>query len=97
MSDHVVPRRIYFAIFLALIVLTGVTVAVAYNDLGPMNAVVAITIACIKAALVVLHFMHVRYTGRLIWVFIGVALVWFAILIALTMADYASRGWSASG
>ena len=93
MSEHVVPRRVYYAIFSTLIVLTGVTVAVSFVDLGPLNTLVAMTIACVKATLVVLYFMHARYGSRLIWVMLGAGVLWLVILIALTMGDYASRGW----
>jgi cytochrome c oxidase subunit 4 len=93
MSEQVVPRKIYFTIFAALIVLTGVTVGASMVDLGPLNAVVAMTIACVKATLVVLYFMHARYGSRLIWVMLGAGILWLIILIALTMGDYATRGW----
>ena len=93
MSEHVVARKIYFTIFATLIVLTGVTVAASMVDLGPLNAVVAMTIACAKATLVVLYFMHARYGSRLIWVMLGAGILWLVILIALTMGDYATRGW----
>ena len=95
MKDHLVPRRIYYTIFATLIALTGVTVAVSYIDLGPLNALVAMTIACAKATLVVMYFMHARYGSRLIWVALGAGVLWLAILIALTMGDYASRSWLA--
>ena len=61
-SDHVVPTRIYYGIFAILLILTGVTVAAAYVDLGRMNTVVALAIACFKALIVVLYFMHVKYS-----------------------------------
>jgi len=93
MSEHVIPRRVYYAIFSTLIVLTGVTVAVSFVDLGPLNTLVAMTIACVKATFVVLYFMHARYGSRLIWVMLGAGVLWLVILIALTMGDYASRGW----
>ena len=93
MKDHLVPRRVYYTIFATLIALTGVTVAVSYVDLGPLNALVAMTIACVKATLVVMYFMHARYGSRLIWVALGAGVLWLAILIALTMGDYASRSW----
>ena len=93
MSEHVVARKVYFTIFAALIVLTGVTVEASMVDLGPLNAVVAMTIACVKATLVVLYFMHARYGSRLIWVMLGAGILWLIILIALTMGDYATRGW----
>jgi cytochrome c oxidase subunit 4 len=93
MREHIVSRRIYFAIFAALVVLTVVTWSVAKLDLGKMNAVVALTIAVIKATLVVLYFMHVRYGSRLTWVFVGAGFFWLAIMVALTMGDYMTRGW----
>ena len=65
-QHHVVPTTIYYAIFAALIVLTGITVAVAYVDLGRWNTVAALVIACFKAMIVVLYFMHVKYSPRLI-------------------------------
>jgi cytochrome c oxidase subunit 4 len=93
MSGHIVSTRVYYAIFLVLMVLTAVTVAVAFFDLRFMNTVVALTIAVTKATLVVLFFMHVRWATRLTWVVIGSGFVWLAIMIALTMSDYLSRGW----
>ena len=93
MTDHLVPRRVYYTIFATLIALTAVTVAVSYVDLGPLNALVAMTIACVKATLVVMYFMHARYGSRLIWVALGAGVLWLAILIALTMGDYATRPW----
>ena len=93
MGEHIVSRKIYFAIFAALVVLTVVTWSVAKIDLGRMNAVVALTIAVIKATLVVLYFMHVRYSSRLTWVFVGAGFFWLAIMVALTLGDYTTRGW----
>jgi cytochrome c oxidase subunit 4 len=93
MSGHIVSPRLYYVIFLSLMVLTGVTVAVAFLDLRFMNTVVALTIAVTKATLVVLFFMHVRWATRLTWVVVCSGLVWLAIMVALTMSDYMSRGW----
>lgn len=94
MSEHIVQPRIYLTIFLALMLGTSLTVLAAFYDFpGPLNAVVALTIAAIKATLVVLYFMHVRYSGRLIWLVIGSALFWLAIMFAITFSDYSSRGW----
>ena len=95
MSEHIVPIRTYITIFLALMVLTAITVAVAFVDLGMMNNVVALTIAVIKAVLVILFFMHVRYSTPLTWVVIITGFFWLTVLIGLTMSDYASRGWMA--
>jgi cytochrome c oxidase subunit IV len=97
MSEHIVSVRIYFLIFLALLMGTGLTAWVAFYDFpGPLNAVVALTIACIKAGLVVLYFMHMRYSSRLIWVVFGSALFWLAIMFALTFSDYSTRDWLAT-
>ncbi len=94
MSEHIVQPRIYIAIFLALMLGTGLTVLAAFRDFpGPLNAVVALTIAVVKATLVILYFMHVRYSSRLIWLVIGSALFWLAIMFALTISDYWTRTW----
>jgi cytochrome c oxidase subunit 4 len=94
MSEHIVHPRVYVAIFLALMLGTGLTVLAAFRDFpGPLNAVVALTIAVVKATLVVLYFMHVRYSSRLIWLIISAALFWLAILFALTISDYWTRSW----
>lgn len=94
MSEHIVYPRVYVGIFLILLVGTALTVLAAFQDFpGPLNAVVALTIATIKATFVVLYFMHVRYSGRLIWLVISSALFWLAIMFAITFSDYSSRGW----
>ncbi len=77
--------------------LTGITVAVAYVDLGAMNAVVAIVIACFKAMIVVLYFMHVKYSSRLIKLTVIAGLYWMIILLGLTLGDYLTRGWGTFG
>ena len=94
MSEHIVPVKIYVTIFLALLVGTALTVMAAFVDFRwQLNTIVALTIATIKATLVVLFFMHVRYSTRLVWVIIAAALFWMAILFALTLADFYTRGW----
>jgi cytochrome c oxidase subunit IV len=93
MSQHVVPKRVYFAIFAALIVMTLITIQAAYLDLGPLNLTVALGIATFKATLVILYFMHVRYNPRLIWLVIGGSFAWLGVLVVITMSDYLSRGW----
>ena len=94
---HVVPLKIYYGIFGILLLLTGVTVAVAYIDLGRMNTVVALAIACFKAMIVVLFFMHVKYSTRLIKLTVIAGLYWLGILFALTMSDYLTRAWRTFG
>jgi cytochrome c oxidase subunit 4 len=97
MSSHVVPLRTYYGIFLILMVCTGITVAVAFVDLGPFNIVVAMTIAVLKATLVVLYFMHVRYSTRLTWAVVLGSVFWLGILIVMTAGDYLTRAWSTYG
>ena len=67
--------------------------ASAFYDLGPLNPIVAVSIACIKGSLVVLYFMHVRYSDKLTWVIVITGFGWLAVLIVLTLSDYFSRGW----
>jgi cytochrome c oxidase subunit 4 len=93
MSGHVAPKTLYYAVFAALLVGTAMTVAAAFVDMGAMNNVVMLTIACVKAALVVLFFMHVRWGTRLTWVVVVSGFFWLLILFGLTMTDYMSRGW----
>jgi cytochrome c oxidase subunit IV len=90
---HIHSVQFYVGIFVALLVLLFITVAAAYVDLGFMSVVIAITIAVIKAVLVVLYFMHVREGSRLTWVFSGAAFFWLLILLSLALSDYLSRGW----
>ena len=93
MSEHVTPKRTYFAIWAALLVLTYATVAVSRIDLGRLNAIAALTIAVFKALLVVLYFMHVRYSSRLTKLVVVGGFMWLALLIGLTMADEVTRAW----
>ena len=93
MSGHVAPKSIYYAVFAALIVGTALTVAVAFVDLGPMNNVLMLGIAMTKALLVILFFMHVRWSTRLTWVVVASGFFWLLILFGLTMMDYLTRGW----
>jgi cytochrome c oxidase subunit 4 len=96
-SDHLVPKRTYYLIFGILMVATLVTVLVAFVDLGPLNAFVALAVAIVKATLVVLFFMHVKYSTRLTWAVVTGSLFWLAILLVLTVSDYATRGWRTYG
>ncbi len=93
MTQHIVSPKIHLAVFAALVVLTLVTTGVAFIDLGILSPVVALSIAVGKTSLVVLYFMHVRYSPRLTWVFIGMGILWLTILIAFTLSDVLTRGW----
>jgi cytochrome c oxidase subunit 4 len=90
---HVTPLGVYLAIFATLMVMTGVTVAVAYVHLGQLNIVIALGIAGFKATLVVLYFMHVAHASRLTKLFAVTGIFFLAILLGLTMVDYGSRSW----
>ena len=92
-TGHVLPLRVYLAVFLALLVGTALTSWVATLDLGRFNDAVALSIAGTKAALVILYFMHVRYSSRLTQTIVIAALCFFLIFVVLTFADYTTRGW----
>ena len=94
MSGHVVPVKNYVAIFLALMALTAITVGVAFLDLGAMNTVVALVIAVTKMLLVVLFFMHVRYSSQLTKVVIIAGFFWLLLLLFFTLADIKTRNWT---
>ena len=93
-TSHILPKRTYFTIFAMLIVCTYLTWQVAYFDLGRLNTVAALGIAVFKAVIVVLFFMHVRYATRLTWIVVLAGVFWLAILLAVTMSDYLTRGWN---
>jgi cytochrome c oxidase subunit 4 len=97
MSEHIVPTRVYYVVFAVLMVGTYLTVQAAYFDLGAFNTVVAVGIAVIKAALVVLFFMHVKYSTRLTWAVVAGSLFWLGILFVLTFSDYLTRAWRTYG
>ena len=97
MSAHVVPTRVYYTIFAILMICTGLTVWIAFLDLGRFNAIAALGIAVLKATLVVLFFMHVKYSTRLTWAVVVGSVFWLGILLVLTMGDYLTRGWRTYG
>jgi cytochrome c oxidase subunit 4 len=81
---------VIYGVLLGLLLLT---VAVALVDLGPLQFATAMLIALVKGILIVLFFMHVRYSERLVWIFSGASFLWLLILIVFTMNDYLTRGW----
>jgi cytochrome c oxidase subunit 4 len=93
MSGHISPTSTYYGIFGALMVLTALTVGVAFINLGALNFPVAIGIAITKATLVVLFFMHVKYSSRLTKLVVATAFFFLFIMFGLTLTDYLSRGW----
>jgi cytochrome c oxidase subunit 4 len=94
MSDHVSPVSLYITIFAALMVLTGVTVASAFVNLGQFNFAVAMLIAGFKASLVVWFFMHVKYQSSLTKLTVATGLFFLAILLGMMLIDYTGRGLS---
>jgi len=94
MSGHVVPKKLYILVFTALIVLTGLTTGVAFINLGKWNTVAALVIAVCKASLVVLFFMHLRWSSNLLRIVVASSLLWLAILIGLTLSDVFTRDWT---
>ncbi|MEP6538134.1 MAG: cytochrome C oxidase subunit IV family protein [Bryobacteraceae bacterium] len=93
MNHHVVSVKVYATVFVVLLALTFTTVAVSKLELGEFNFIVAITIAVIKAMLVILFFMDVRRASSLTKLFVGAGLFWLAILLVFLLSDYFSRGW----
>lgn len=94
MSGHIVPVKVYVGVFLALIAFTLLTTGAASIDLGRWNTVVALAIAVTKMILVVLFFMHVKYSTGLTRIVILAGFFWLAILVALTLSDELTRGWT---
>ena len=92
-SQHV-SLATYLWVFAALMALLILTIAVAFFvHAGDLNLIIALVIATIKAALVVLYFMHVKYASRLTKIFVVSGILWLAILFTFTFADYLTRGW----
>jgi cytochrome c oxidase subunit IV len=91
--SEILPVRLYVAVWVALLVLLAVTVGVAYFNLGWFNPVVAVGIAVVKAAIIVLYFMHVRYSPRLILVFILGSFLWLGVMFTYSFGDYLTRAY----
>lgn len=89
----VVPPKVYLAVFASLLFFTALTLGVSYLELGVFNAVAALAIAVIKGTLVVLFFMHIRYSSRLTKLTICSGVFLFLVLITMTLTDYISRAW----
>jgi cytochrome c oxidase subunit 4 len=90
-SEHIVSPKIYVVIFFALMAFTLLTVFAAVHDFGQMNVVIALVIATIKASLVILFFMHGKYSARRTKLVIVAGFFWLAIMLGLTLADYTTR------
>jgi cytochrome c oxidase subunit 4 len=86
-----VPVRTYWIVFIALMVLLGLTVGAAELERGPFSIALAIAIAVVKAVLILLFFMHVKYSSRLIWLFAGASFLWFGIMLLFVFSDLLTR------
>jgi cytochrome c oxidase subunit IV len=94
--SHIAPTRNYFVVFGTLMVLTSITVAAAFTNLGSLNFPIAIAIAITKATVVVLFFMHVKYSSKLTKFVVASSIFFLMCLFGLTFTDYLSRGWFTS-
>ena len=93
-EHYIVPLGLYALIGITLLVMTGVTYGVALIDLGPLNTVVALCIATFKATLVVLIFMHVKYTSEKLTKAVIISAIFFlGLLLTLSLADFGTRSW----
>jgi cytochrome c oxidase subunit 4 len=92
-AHHIVSPKVYVAIFALLLLGTAVTIWASYVDLGVLNPIIALGIACTKATLVVLFFMHVKYSSKLTKLTIFAGLFLFMALVGMTLSDYISRAW----
>jgi cytochrome c oxidase subunit IV len=92
-EHHIVSPKVYVVIILTLLALTTLTVAASYIEMGVLNPIVALGIAVIKAVLVVLFFMHVKYSTKLTKLTVGAGIFTFLILVGMTLADYFTRAW----
>jgi len=93
MSEHIVPKKLYYTIFGALMVGTALTVGAAFINLHNFNIVVALLIAAVKASLVIFFFMHVKYSSRLTKLWVAIGFIWLGLMLAITLTDYFSRAW----
>jgi len=93
MTEMIVPTKIYFRVWGTLLILLAVTVGVAYIHLGWFNPAAAVGIAGIKALIIILYFMHVRYSPKVVWVFVSAGFIWLGMIFLWTLADYLTRSY----
>ena len=93
MRDHIISRRTYLLVDLALLLLAALTIGVAHVNLGGFNSVVALGIAVLKAALIALFFMELKFSSPLVRLVGMAAVVWLAILMLGTLDDVLTRQW----
>lgn len=91
MAAQVPNLKTYFSVYVALMVLLVLTVGTSFINLGPFNVAASLAISLVKAGLIMLIFMEVRYSHPIVWLFSGAAFLWLVIMFALTLSDYFSR------
>lgn len=96
-EHHIVPLKVYFTIFAILMIGTALTVQAAFLDLGAFNTPIALAIAITKATVVVLYFMHVKYSDKMTKVVVLGSIFWLLLLLCITMIDYLTRSWKTYG
>ncbi len=92
---HIMPVRTYLIVFGVLIALLATTIGAAFLPIGDFSLPLALGIAATKAILIMMYFMHLKFSSRLTWIFAGGAFFWLGLLIVITLGDYLSRGWLA--
>ncbi|PZR79389.1 MAG: caa(3)-type oxidase subunit IV [Chthoniobacterales bacterium] len=93
MNENAPTGRTYIFNGIALLAFLALTIAAAYVSLGPLNTAVAMAIALAKGTLILLFFMHIRYSKPLLWVFVGAGFFWLGIMFILALSDFMTRGW----
>jgi cytochrome c oxidase subunit 4 len=92
-EHHIVTPKTYVIVYISLLLATALTVGAAFIDLGPFNPILALAIACFKGVIVILFFMHVYYSSRLMKLTVAAGFFTFLVLIMMTLSDYMSRSW----
>jgi len=94
MAEQTVTKRTYILVWIALMCLTGLTAGISFVNLGQWSTVIALLIAAAKTGLVAMFFMHLLYEkDKIVWIWAGVGIFWFSIMMVMTMADYITRGF----
>ena len=91
MSETIIPKKTYVMVWVSLLMLLALTVGVAYVHLGWFNTAAAVTIAVVKAIIIILYFMHVRYSQKVVWIFVGAGFFWLGIIFVGTLTEYFTR------
>jgi cytochrome c oxidase subunit 4 len=88
-----IPKKTYLLVWVSLLILLAITVGVSYIHLGWLNAAAAVGIAVVKAVIIILFFMHVRYSPKVLWIFVGAGFFWLGIMMVLTLGEYFTRAY----